>query len=565
MRELYAWVPWFNELARTIAMGNERELAERASSIQWRENDRSSPLLKYGKENVDPFSFVYTVATHCRFPEGRARVTSSVGAVFGLQSKLPAGEDDAFYFPQGTPQNTLFHQRGQGNPGLLWELWRHALEGLDAVPGQIFENALRIGNVGAAKLTQALFLLDGREFMPYDGSSRPLLSGGSPTTPGWGRYVSAIQELRAGFPGCELYEINLFAYLVHTQRLQVGRGAFQTSTNVHGDGVDHWEDFDRNCWVYTGGPAPGARFDRPEEAATSNAYPLTGPGRGDIILVRNAGDGRGISIVWRNDYRQESTPNTRLHVLWLNKRQAPLGFRQQRGFSRAEQIEQAYRKRDEYGPTFALLDKFRKSDALSKEAILAALKDFDRRGREGFLQHYGYERARTQWILYADNKYDMKPIWRAAFGFMDGGRALTPEDEKFKTTSREVRQHLEDLGFEVIREFGKMDQPLNQILYGPPGTGKTWRTVDLALAIVDGKPESDHDLDRFDRLRFDAEVGTGNIAMVTFHQNFAYEDFVEGIRPMLDKGGQGLRYEIHEGLFKRLAEAAHGARGNASS
>ena len=77
-----------------------------------------------------------------------------------------------------------------------------------------------------------------------------------------------------------------------------------------------------------------------------------------------------------------------------------------------------------------------------------------------------------------------------------------------------------------------------------------------ALAIVDGKPDSGHDLDRFNRLRLDAERGAGNIAMVTFHQNFAYEDFVEGIRPRLERGGQELRYELHEGLFKRVVNAA---------
>jgi hypothetical protein len=46
--------------------------------------------------------------------------------------------------------------------------------------------------------------------------------------------------------------------------------------------------------------------------------------------------------------------------------------------------------------------------------------------------------------------------------------------------------------------------------------------------------------------------------MVTFHQSFTYEDFVEGIRPVLDEeveGGQ-LRYELRRGVFRRLCERA---------
>ena len=64
----------------------------------------------------------------------------------------------------------------------------------------------------------------------------------------------------------------------------------------------------------------------------------------------------------------------------------------------------------------------------------------------------------------------------------------------------------------------------------------------------------EHDLERFEELRFDAHTGAGNIALVTFHQNFAYEDFIEGIRPVLDTGE--LRYELREGLFKRMSRVA---------
>ena len=96
--------------------------------------------------------------------------------------------------------------------------------------------------------------------------------------------------------------------------------------------------------------------------------------------------------------------------------------------------------------------------------------------------------------------------------------------------------------------------PLNQILYGPPGTGKTWNTVNHALAIIEDKPLDDlergireevkeqfkndqGDLERETRKkirkRFNELKEDDRIAMVTFHQNFTYEDFIEGIRPVL--------------------------------
>lgn len=99
--------------------------------------------------------------------------------------------------------------------------------------------------------------------------------------------------------------------------------------------------------------------------------------------------------------------------------------------------------------------------------------------------------------------------------------------------------------------------PLNQILYGPPGTGKTWNAVNHAMAIVKGAKLDeigDEDRAQFHAFRFDPEAGIGQITMVTFHQSFSYEDFVEGIRPRLD--GEEIGYELRDGVFKRIANAA---------
>lgn len=47
-------------------------------------------------------------------------------------------------------------------------------------------------------------------------------------------------------------------------------------------------------------------------------------------------------------------------------------------------------------------------------------------------------------------------------------------------------------------------------------------------------------------------------SFVTFHQSYGYEDFVEGLRPVLDdeQGGGEVRYEIRDGAFKKLCERA---------
>ncbi len=108
-------------------------------------------------------------------------------------------------------------------------------------------------------------------------------------------------------------------------------------------------------------------------------------------------------------------------------------------------------------------------------------------------------------------------------------------------------------------EADTMKYPLNQILYGPPGTGKTYNTVNHAVAIIEDKSldEIENDDRRDVKRRFDKLKEEGQIEMVTFHQNFTYEDFIEGIRPVLDDDDRDIEYELSEGVFKKIADRAN--------
>ena len=105
-------------------------------------------------------------------------------------------------------------------------------------------------------------------------------------------------------------------------------------------------------------------------------------------------------------------------------------------------------------------------------------------------------------------------------------------------------------------EADTMKYFLNQILYGPPGTGKTWNTVNYAVAIIEGKSVAEIEDDKDARQRFRELKKDGQIAMVTFHQNFTYEDFIEGIRPVLDEEDENIEYKLHKGVFREIADQA---------
>jgi 5-methylcytosine-specific restriction protein B len=100
-------------------------------------------------------------------------------------------------------------------------------------------------------------------------------------------------------------------------------------------------------------------------------------------------------------------------------------------------------------------------------------------------------------------------------------------------------------------------QPLNRILYGPPGTGKTYRSVAEAVGIIEGKATAaliKPDIYSETKKSFDRYREAGHIEFVTFHPSYAYQDFVEGIRPSSTDGQ--LSYAVEPGVLKRIAGEA---------
>ena len=76
----------------------------------------------------------------------------------------------------------------------------------------------------------------------------------------------------------------------------------------------------------------------------------------------------------------------------------------------------------------------------------------------------------------------------------------------------------------------------NRIFYGPPGTGKTFKLRNELLHKYDGEKK-----------RF---------VFTTFHQAFSYEDFVEGIKPVMGNTRGEVQYRIEPGVFLKICEEA---------
>ena len=101
----------------------------------------------------------------------------------------------------------------------------------------------------------------------------------------------------------------------------------------------------------------------------------------------------------------------------------------------------------------------------------------------------------------------------------------------------------EDLLFDVdelrkIKTLLSLNDKRQVIFQGPPGTGKTYVARKLAECLA-GSEE--------------------RVRLVQFHPSYAYEDFVQGYRPV--PGAEQLGFELRNGPLMEMAEAAENAPG----
>lgn len=97
---------------------------------------------------------------------------------------------------------------------------------------------------------------------------------------------------------------------------------------------------------------------------------------------------------------------------------------------------------------------------------------------------------------------------------------------------------------------------LNSILFGAPGTGKTYSTAQYALAISEDRNFEDLSTEhRADIMnRYNDLIKEGRIVFTTFHQNYGYEDFIQGIRP--NTSSKEMSFKTVDGVFKTIADRA---------
>lgn len=102
-----------------------------------------------------------------------------------------------------------------------------------------------------------------------------------------------------------------------------------------------------------------------------------------------------------------------------------------------------------------------------------------------------------------------------------------------------------------------LEENKNIILQGAPGTGKTYLTAILSVAMCNSEFTEFSDREKVMK-EYNSLLSKKRIAFTTFHQSLDYEDFIEGMKPVVKGNGetQFVDYIIEDGLFKRICSEA---------
>lgn len=172
-------------------------------------------------------------------------------------------------------------------------------------------------------------------------------------------------------------------------------------------------------------------------------------------------------------------------------------------------------------------------------------------------------KTRLDDTCYPDNSFHLLTMDIIYFGsrYVSAEQFESQSESPAETTQWPDRE--EDTGTDI---------GLNTILYGPPGTGKTYYTVIYAVAIVEARALADIEREPYADVleRYNEYREQGRIEFTTFHQSYGYEEFIEGIRPVITPGDDSeddsgeIQYRVQPGIFKRFCETSR-LRANVSA
>lgn len=263
-------------------------------------------------------------------------------------------------------------------------------------------------------------------------------------------------------------------------------------------------------------------------------------------------------ITWNDKTNRITQSNNRGYYFQYNK----------------DALKEIYENQFENGTIYYFISSFtngaiKKNEILSNYVVLTRLKDNPKSMNIEFTKKGPNEEDNLS--IFEEKVKNKESNFTLTCDFFDSYFFRVIEENGTESL-QEIERFLDGISYEskqeVInsKENGKDSvktklrlSSVNTILYGPPGTGKTYNSVKYAVDTIDRKFNRDSAKTYTDYVnKFNELKAVGQIAFTTFHQSYGYEEFIEGIKPVLGDISEKneLSYKISDGMFKEFCKKA---------
>lgn len=438
-------------------------------------------------QEIDPFTF-FSYINKTKNHEKRLALVKKVANIFNISAEISdfdgiptTNAQNAWYFPYKK-------DRGSEDIPMLWQLFKEARN--ENINNATFQGCLQIHKVGKAKLTEGLFIVNPKGYLPLNGQTNPYLrfNGIDINFESAEDYTKILNEVSE--------KMNQPYYVVSYQAfLNNVKTPFWRIGTIDGK-AKYWQE------MY-------------KEGVIKIGWPLLGDLRSITKLNR--------------DFIYELLPQK--------------GYDSKGNNSAVSKIA---------GQIWSFIKEIKKGDYVVAQEGNTILGIGRTEGDYYFEEGDDFPHKRkVEWL-----------IVNADFPEQSEGFRTTVTEIKDQLTKNELLQFIEEYKeTSSVTKPPTFMHPLNQILYGPPGTGKTYHTINHALAILENK--SLEQINREEETsgresimeRFEKYRERGLVKFITFHQNYSYDEFVQGLRPKLESSNQ-LLFERKDGVFKEISDLA---------
>lgn len=460
-------------------------------------NDKSKEGKEYDidLEEIDPFTFFCYLH---KYSSTRLTYIKALAEKIGA----PEPQDDNGLPTANAQRVWMFppkYERTNNEIARLWDFFRKARNG--NLTDKEFKDVLTIKNVAITKLTEVLFYIDPNKNLPINNPIQSYLKNVfeiNPKIKTYSDYTSLLNEIRTKTDS-PYYQISHDAWVWNENH--------KVTTTKPGN-----KSNGRRYWLYS----PGENAIYWEEFYEQGIMGISWDEIGDIRAYKTEAEIRSAII---KAYGGEGTKS--------NSVKANIDFRDGMKKGDVVFVKKGMSELLGYGIVSSdyIYDENRVSNKKIREVDWKIKGSWD-------IQHSLVVKTLTDITPVKSTSPEYKTFFQMLFGHMEVG-----EPELTYTVKERPKEEL--------------NYSLNTIFYGPPGTGKTYHSLKRAAEIVAGRKMESYE----EALKIYKENLHDTIELITFHQNYSYEDFVQGLRPDVENDSH-LTFERKDGVFKVMADRA---------